>query len=158
MAVFCLHSVIDQPQAGGKWCGPSGQARHGPSIRYKITTCWVTLLQHVRLAAVLGQPSSLRPHWPSHRQEVENRSSLKDPKLCKCLCVSADGSWRVGVWLLVYPETCQFLKIGRLPDVLRPYSIPMAYSSSWELQPSAFLLNNTEIINLFSNGHFHYSN
>jgi hypothetical protein len=43
------------------WFGQGGQ--HGPSIRYKITPCWVTLLQPTRRAAVLGQPSSLRPHW-----------------------------------------------------------------------------------------------
>ncbi len=35
--------------------------RHGPSIAYKITPCWVTLLRPARRAAVLGQPSSLRP-------------------------------------------------------------------------------------------------
>jgi hypothetical protein len=36
--------------------------RHRPSITYKITPCWVALLQPARRAAVLGQPSSLRPH------------------------------------------------------------------------------------------------
>ncbi len=37
--------------------------RRGPSIMYKITPFWVTpLLQPARRAAVLGQPSSLRPH------------------------------------------------------------------------------------------------
>ncbi len=32
--------------------------RHGPSIMYTITPCWVTLLQPARRAAVLGQPSA----------------------------------------------------------------------------------------------------
>ena len=31
--------------------------RHGLSITYKITPCWVTLLQPARRAAMLGQPS-----------------------------------------------------------------------------------------------------
>ncbi len=35
--------------------------RHGPSIAYKITPCWITLLQPARRAAVLGQLSGLRP-------------------------------------------------------------------------------------------------
>ncbi len=32
-------------------------------ITFKITPCWVTLLQPARRDAVLDQPSSLRPHW-----------------------------------------------------------------------------------------------
>ncbi len=32
--------------------------RHGPSIVYKITPCWVTFPQPARRAAVLGQPSA----------------------------------------------------------------------------------------------------
>jgi hypothetical protein len=36
---------------------------HGLSITYKITPCWVTLLQPARRAAVLIQPSSLQPQW-----------------------------------------------------------------------------------------------
>jgi hypothetical protein len=55
--------VIDHPQSGAN--GVVGQGRrHGPSITYKITPCWVTLLQQARRAVVLDQPSSLiRPHW-----------------------------------------------------------------------------------------------
>ncbi len=37
--------------------------RRGPSIMYKITPCWVSLIQPTRRAAVRGQSSSLRPHW-----------------------------------------------------------------------------------------------
>jgi hypothetical protein len=59
MTVFCVHSVIDQPQT--ETSGVVCQCRrHVPSITYKITP--VTLLQPARRAAVLGQPSSLRPH------------------------------------------------------------------------------------------------
>jgi hypothetical protein len=36
--------------------------RHGPSITYKITSCWVNLLQPAMRAAVLDQPSRLRTH------------------------------------------------------------------------------------------------
>ncbi len=36
-----------------------------PSITYKNHTCRVTLLQPARRAVVLGQSSSLRPHWLS---------------------------------------------------------------------------------------------
>jgi hypothetical protein len=37
--------------------------RHGLSNTYKITPCWVTILQPSRRPAVLGQTFSLRPHW-----------------------------------------------------------------------------------------------
>ncbi len=37
--------------------------RQGPSITFKITPYWVSLLQLTRRAAVFGQSSSLRPHW-----------------------------------------------------------------------------------------------
>ncbi len=41
--------------------------RYGPSITYKNQTCRVAgLLQLARRAAVLGQPSSLRPHCSDH--------------------------------------------------------------------------------------------
>jgi hypothetical protein len=63
MAVFCdtfsNKSASDRKSGVVRHC-----RRHGPSITYKITPCWVTLLQHARRAAVLGQTSSLRPHWP----------------------------------------------------------------------------------------------
>jgi hypothetical protein len=36
--------------------------RHGPSFTVTITPCWVIFLQPARRAAVLGRPSSLRPH------------------------------------------------------------------------------------------------
>ncbi len=49
--------------------------RHGPSITYKITPCWVTLLQPARRAAELNQPSSLRP--PCSR-----------PSILTCFCDS----------------------------------------------------------------------
>jgi hypothetical protein len=60
MTVFFVHLVIDKPQTGASGVVRQGM-RHGPSITYKIT---VTLLQPARRAAVLGQPSSLRSHWP----------------------------------------------------------------------------------------------
>jgi hypothetical protein len=59
--VLCTFSNI-QPQTGASGVIRQGR-RHGPSITYKITPCWVTLLQPARRAAVLGQPSSLRPYW-----------------------------------------------------------------------------------------------
>jgi hypothetical protein len=65
--VFCVHSVKDQPQTGTSGVVHQGR-RHGPSITYKITPCWVILLQPARRAAVLGQPSSLRPQWLKLRQ------------------------------------------------------------------------------------------
>ncbi len=60
--VFCVHLLIDQPQIRASGVVLQG-SRHEPSITYKITSCWVTLLQQTRRAVVLGQPSSLRPHW-----------------------------------------------------------------------------------------------
>jgi hypothetical protein len=62
MTVFSVHIVINQSQTGASRVVCQG-GRHGPSITYKITPCWVTLLQPARRAAVLVQPSSLRPHW-----------------------------------------------------------------------------------------------
>ncbi len=59
---FCVHLLVDQPQTGASGVVHQGR-RHGPFITYKITPCWVTLLQPVRRAAMLGQPSSLRSHW-----------------------------------------------------------------------------------------------
>jgi hypothetical protein len=57
-----VHLVIDQPRPGQVvWSNRAGgiSAHH----TYKITPCWVTLLQSARRAAVLGQSSSLRSHW-----------------------------------------------------------------------------------------------
>ncbi len=68
MTVFCVHLEVNQPQAGASGVVRSGR-RHGSSITYKITPCWVTLLQPARRTAVSGQPSSLRPHcspWSIH--------------------------------------------------------------------------------------------
>jgi hypothetical protein len=46
----------------GKWCGPSGQVVW--TVHHvQNQPCWVTLLQPARRAAMLGQPSSLRPLW-----------------------------------------------------------------------------------------------
>ncbi len=52
-------SVIDQPQTGTSGVVRQGR-RHGPSIMYKITPCWV-ILQPAKQAAALGRPSSLHP-------------------------------------------------------------------------------------------------
>ncbi len=42
-----------------------------PVHHVQYHTCRVSLLQQARLAAVLGKPSSLRPHWSEHRGAVE---------------------------------------------------------------------------------------
>ncbi len=49
-----------------------------PVYHVQNHTCWVTLLQPARQAAVLGQPSSLRPHWYSlsPSRVTENPCSL----------------------------------------------------------------------------------
>jgi hypothetical protein len=47
----------------GEWYGPSGQAAWTVHhVQNHTLLGWVTLLQ----PAVLGQPSSLRPHWLIH--------------------------------------------------------------------------------------------
>jgi hypothetical protein len=58
-SVLCIftHLVIDQPQTRPSGVVRQGR-RHRPSITYKITPCWVTLLQPARWAALLGQPLS----------------------------------------------------------------------------------------------------
>jgi hypothetical protein len=48
-------------------CTVRQSMQHEPSIPYKITPCWVTLIQPRRRAAVLGQPSFLRPSISSLR-------------------------------------------------------------------------------------------
>jgi hypothetical protein len=40
MKVFCVHLVLDLPQTGASGVVRHGR-RHGPSITYKITPCWV---------------------------------------------------------------------------------------------------------------------
>ncbi len=57
-----VHSVIDQLQTGPAVVRHG--RRHEPSITYTITPCWVTFITFIkpaRRAAVLDQPSSLRP-------------------------------------------------------------------------------------------------
>ncbi len=80
MTVFCVHLVIDQIQSGASGFVRQG-SRHGPFITYKITACWVTLLQPARQAAVLGQHSSLRSHWarlPSTVNQAEIKHSMHE--------------------------------------------------------------------------------
>ncbi len=62
MRFLCTFSIVDQPQTGASGVACQGR-RHGPSITYKITPCWIPFLQPARRAAVLGQSSGLRPHW-----------------------------------------------------------------------------------------------
>ena len=51
---------------------------HGPSITYKKHTSRVTLLQPARRAAVLGQPSTIRPHslLPSNVSQLITHSAI----------------------------------------------------------------------------------
>ncbi len=55
---FFISAVAD----ASSWAAQDRGKRCGPSIKYKITPCWVILLQPANRTAVLGQPSSLRPH------------------------------------------------------------------------------------------------
>jgi hypothetical protein len=59
--VLCTLSNRSASDRGASGVVRQGR-RHEPSIAYKITPCWITLLQPARRAAVLGQPSSLCPH------------------------------------------------------------------------------------------------
>jgi hypothetical protein len=63
--VLCTFSIMAQPQTGASGVVRQGR-RLGPSIMYKITLCWIALLQPAKRAAVLDQPSSLLPHWSHH--------------------------------------------------------------------------------------------
>ncbi len=75
--VLCIHLVIEQPQTAASDVVRQGR-RYGPSITYKITPCWVTLRKRARRpAAVLDQPSSLRPHFidPFFRTYRQRRPS-----------------------------------------------------------------------------------
>ncbi len=68
--------------------------RHRPSITFEITSCWVTLLQPARRAAVLGHPSSLRPHYAQHMLEKFLSSSISNSTYSKasgCRHVSLAG-------------------------------------------------------------------
>jgi hypothetical protein len=53
--VLCTIRNIDQTQTGVRGVVRQGR-RHGPSITYKITPYWVTLIQSARRAAVLAGP------------------------------------------------------------------------------------------------------
>ncbi len=55
--VLCTFSNISAPDRV-KWCGPSGR-QNGPSITYKITPCWVTLLQQARGTPCWASPLAL---------------------------------------------------------------------------------------------------
>jgi hypothetical protein len=61
MMVFYVHLVFDQPQTRTSGVVRHGR-RHGPSITYKITPCWVTLLQPARQAS--PQPNTQHPWAP----------------------------------------------------------------------------------------------
>ncbi len=84
-----------QPRTGASGVFRQG-TRHGPSITYKITPCWVTLLQQARRAAVLDQPSCLRP--PCSR-----------PSILTCFCDSPLEDFRAN-----YTSRCPVLsgKVG----------------------------------------------
>jgi hypothetical protein len=58
LTLFHLYSYlysVDQPQTVASGVVFQGW-RHGMSITYKMTPCWVTLLQPARRVDVLGQP------------------------------------------------------------------------------------------------------
>jgi hypothetical protein len=88
MTVFCVHSVIDQPQTGASVVFRQGMDR--PSRTYKITPCWVTLLPPGRRAAVLVQPSSLRLHWLGAHVILYLRCKLQ-------LCENTQVAWKVTI-------------------------------------------------------------
>jgi hypothetical protein len=76
MTVFlCTIRNIDQTQTGA-----SGEVRqgkqHGQSITYKITSCWVTLLQQARRAAVLDRPYRLRPSGEENSVADEGKEKV----------------------------------------------------------------------------------
>ncbi len=58
MAVFCVHLVIEQPRTGAKSCVVC-QVREAAWAVHHVQK---HTLQPARRAAVLDQPSSLRPH------------------------------------------------------------------------------------------------
>jgi hypothetical protein len=60
--VLCTFSNRSAPDRG-KWCGPSGKPAWTVHCTYKITPCWVTLLQPARQAAVLGRHSKSSASW-----------------------------------------------------------------------------------------------
>ncbi len=64
--VYLLYNSSWKFHHFANWAAPiraSGMIQKRQAVRPVYQTCWVTLLQPARRAAVLGQPSSLRPHW-----------------------------------------------------------------------------------------------
>ncbi len=59
--VLCTFSTIDQPQTGTSGMAVRAGGMDRPPHVQNHTL--VTLLQQARRSAVLGQPSSLWPHW-----------------------------------------------------------------------------------------------
>jgi hypothetical protein len=81
--VLCTFRNTDQHQTGTSGVVRQGR-RHGQSITYKITPCWLTLLQPNRRKAVLGQPSRLRTHWfvqYSEGTKRHNQGYLRSPPI-----------------------------------------------------------------------------
>ncbi len=106
MTVFCVNLVVDRSPTSPSGVVRNGR-RHGPSITYKITPCWVTLLQPARRAAMLGQSSI---HWPhllwgsSSLQGKVTKYGLYSPATHLVHWVSAglwgsSGSSRWGHWV-----------------------------------------------------------
>ncbi len=88
LTVFCVHSVLEYQQQQldlsepRSWAAPDKVQRYGASgqaawtvLHVKITPCWVILLQPARRAAVLGQPSSLRPLGRLSRSFIHSEMS-----------------------------------------------------------------------------------
>jgi hypothetical protein len=64
LCIFTIQQQLEIPSARS-WAAPvraTGTAGVRPVHHVQNHTCLVTLLQQARRAAVLGQPSSLRPH------------------------------------------------------------------------------------------------
>jgi hypothetical protein len=104
-------------------------SRYGPSITYKKShTCRVTLLQLARRAAVLGQHSSLRPHWLLYMQCTITCIQLNPHSLwLKCFniykWIQETSSWKQRACrqnaqiIIIWPCECiSWWKLGKRRD------------------------------------------
>jgi hypothetical protein len=102
--------AAEQPQTGANGMVRLGR-RLGLSITYKITNCWVTLLQPARRAAVLDQPSSIRPHLTySHKSGTYWPMLRKSHNPCSCLGSGRElvmtGIPHMSLYYILYKRIC----------------------------------------------------
>ncbi len=80
---------------------------------HKIRPCWVTLLQPARRAAVLGQPTSFRPHCSRLSTDYEGIGHIEYQAMPSLRDVAHDG------WLCSFTLYCITASGNSIPSARR---------------------------------------